>query len=266
MSVGGVRGAIVEASWIATHVALYPLGVAQERAKIGSGRLSLEEFPPELRGLIAGDIKAATTPIVLVHGMVDNRSIFTVLGRSLRKRGFEHVLPLNHSPLISDVRVVAHELAGVIEQLCESTGYDRVHIVGHSMGGIVARYYVQRLGGDERVHTLVTLGAPHSGTVPASVIPIHRLRQLAPDSELMQELAEPAVGCRTRFVAVWSDLDQLIVPHENAQLNHPDLRVRNVLVRGVGHMSLPINSRVVNEIGDTLAHLERDGSPTEDWL
>jgi hypothetical protein len=82
----------------------------------------------------------------------------------------------------------------------------------------------------------------------------------------MQELAEPAVGCRTRFVAVWSDLDQMIVPRENAQLNHPDLRVRNIFVRGVGHMSLPIDGRVVREIGETLAHLDRDGSPTEDWL
>ena len=57
----------------------------------------------------------------------------------------------------------------------------------------------------------------------------------------MAELAEPAPGCRTRFLAVWSDLDQMIVPKRAARIDHPDLDARNVLVRGVGHMSLPIH-------------------------
>jgi triacylglycerol esterase/lipase EstA (alpha/beta hydrolase family) len=46
------------------------------------------------------------------------------------------------------------------------------------MGGLVARYYVQRLGGDERVHTLVTLGTPHAGTRWARALPHPVVRQL----------------------------------------------------------------------------------------
>ena len=40
-----------------------------------------------------------------------------------------------------------------------------------------------------------------------------------PGSGLMTELALPAPGCRTRFVAFWSDGDQVIVPHLNARLD-----------------------------------------------
>jgi hypothetical protein len=75
----------------------------------------------------------------------------------------------------------------------------------------------------------------------------------------MQELAAPAPSCQTRFVAFWSDLDQLIVPQRAAAIDHPDLQARNVALRGVGHMSLPISGLVVHEIATLLAHLDEDG-------
>ncbi|MCA1720226.1 MAG: alpha/beta fold hydrolase, partial [Actinobacteria bacterium] len=212
------------------------------------------------RGLLIGDVVAAGTPIILVHGLVDNRSIFTLLRRALRRRGFGRVLTLNYSPLTQDVRAVAARLAELVERTCEETGYERVHVIGHSLGGVVARYYVQRLGGDSRVHTLCTLGSPHSGTHAARLFPQGVVRQLKPGSDLLAELAAPAAGCRTRFVAFWSDLDQLIVPQANAAIDHPDLQVRNVALRGIGHMSLPISGQVVHRITSLLAHLDEDGS------
>jgi hypothetical protein len=60
-------------------------------------------------------------------------------------------------------------------------------------------------------------------------------------------------------VAFWSDLDQLIVPQRSAAIDHPDLQARNVALRGVGHMSLPICGDVVHEIATLLAHLDEDG-------
>jgi hypothetical protein len=110
------------------------------------------------------------------------------------------------------------------------------------------------------VHTLVTLGSPHAGTATAYLVP-HRLgRQLRPGSDVINELAAPAPQCRTRFLAVWSDLDQMIVPKVNARIEHPDLVAHNVQVRGVGHMSLPINRRAVHQISMTLAQLDADGA------
>ncbi len=130
------------------------------------------------------------------------------------------------------------------------------------MGGIVARYYVQRLGGDARVHTLVTMGSPHGGSHVARWVPHGLARQLRPGSDLIAELAAPAPGCRTRFVAFWSDMDQMIVPQHHGQIHHRDLTSENVLVPGVGHMSLPIDGRVARGICTLLAHLEPDGRRT----
>jgi triacylglycerol lipase len=258
LSPTGLRGAAVEAAWVTAHAALYPLGVLAERARTESPR-GLGRLSPVQRGLLVGDVEAAGTPILLVHGMVDNRSIFTLLRRGLRRRGFGRVLSLNYSPLTNDVRTAAEGLAARVELLCAETGFERIHVIGHSMGGIIARYYAQRLGGDARVHTLVTLGSPHAGTLAAHLVPSRLARQLRPGSDLVAELAGPAAGCRTRFLAVWSDLDQMVVPREAARLDHPDLIARSVLVRGVGHMSLPINRGAVHEISCTLAQLDPTG-------
>lgn len=263
-SPAGLRGAGTELAWLAAHFAIYPLGVVAERGgrtgREGLDRFSLADLPPVQRGLLIGDVVAAGTPILLVHGMVDNRSVFTLLRRALLRRGFGRVLTLNYSPFTQDVRSVAVRLEKLVERTCAETGYERVHVIGHSLGGLVARYYVQKLGGDARVHTLCTLGTPHAGTWAANLLPQGLARQLRPGSDLVAELAAPAPGCRTRFVAFWSDLDQLVVPKRSARIDHPDLQARNVLLRGVGHMSLPIDGRVVREIACLLAHLDEDGN------
>jgi pimeloyl-ACP methyl ester carboxylesterase len=212
LSPAGVRGAALETAWLSAHLAIYPFGLVGERGAHPE-RYHLDGLDPVQRGLVVGDVEAAGTPILLVHGMVDNRAVFTVLKRRLRRRGFGRVVTMNYSPATNDVRQAARDLAVQVEALVAETGYERIHVVGHSMGGLIARYYVQRLGGDERVHTLVTLGTPHGGSLPAHLLPVTVCRQLRPGSDLLAELAAPAAGCRTRFVAFWSDLDQMVLPH-----------------------------------------------------
>jgi pimeloyl-ACP methyl ester carboxylesterase len=259
LSPHGVRGLAVEAAWGAAHLAVYPWGLVRERHR-EHDRYRLDGMGPAQRGLLVGDVEAAGTPILLLHGMVDNRSVFALLRRGLRRRGFGRVLTMNYSPTTNDVRAAARDLALEVEALCERTGYERIHVVGHSLGGLIARYYVQCLGGDQRVDTLVTLATPHAGTMTAHLVSTGVTRQLRPGSDLVSELDAPAAGCRTRFIAYWSDLDQMIVPQRRARLVHPDLSVRNHLVRGAGHMSLPISPRVVHEISSALSQLTADGS------
>ena len=255
----GLHGTVVETTWVAAHLALYPLGLLRERQQ-DVERYGYQDLTVRQRSLVVTNAEAASTPILLVHGMIDNRAIFTVLTRRLRARGFERVVTLNYSPVTNDIRAAAEGLSAQVEALVARTGYERIHVVGHSLGGLIARYYVQRLGGDARVHTLVTLGTPHHGTLAAHLVPFQLCRQLRPSSDLFAELDEPAAGCRTRFVAFWSDLDQLVVPHDNARLRHPDLTADNERVHGVGHMSLPINATIVQKVAQVLGELNSDGS------
>src|SRR3954451_3480906 len=247
-----LTGSLTELAWVGAHALLYPLGTRTEQLRL-DGRHRPGSPPAAVRALFADDPLAAHIPVVLVHGLVDNRSIFTVMRRALRRRGFAQVCTWNYSPLQRDVESAAAALGRHIERICQETGHERVHVVGHSLGGLVARYLVQRLGGDSRIESLVTLGTPHQGTRWAHVLPTPLVRQLRPGSPLMRELAEPSPDCRTRITAVYSDLDQVVVPSAAGRCDHPDLGARNVLFRGIGHMSLPIHRGVVDEVAATLA-------------
>jgi triacylglycerol lipase len=252
VSAATLTGGLTELAWVGAHALLYPLGTRTEQLRL-EGRYRPGAQPAAVRALFAEDPLAAHIPVVLVHGLVDNRSIFTLMRRALKRRGFAQVCTWNYSPWQRDVESAAEALGRHIERICRETGHERVHVVGHSLGGLVARYLVQRLGGDRRVESLVTLGTPHAGTRWAHMLPTPLVRQLRPGSPLIQELDQPAPSCRTRITAVYSDLDQMVVPSSAGRCDHPDLQARNVLVRGVGHMSLPIHKGVVDEVAATLA-------------
>lgn len=253
-AVRALSAVAIELGWVTAHAVIYPLGLLRDPGDDPDPAVfSFSQLPPHRRGLIGSDVQAATTPIILIHGIVDNRSIFTMLRRGLRNRGFGCIRSFSYPPHTSDLRATARRFGDFVADVCAETGSERVHVVGHSLGGLIARYYVQRLGGDAHVHSLVTLGTPHGGTLAARLMPHPLLRQLRPDSDVVQELREPAAGCTTRFLAFFSDLDQLIVPARNAQLSHPDLDATNVAVVGVGHLSLLINGRIVHHICTSLA-------------
>jgi hypothetical protein len=61
-------------------------------------------------------------------------------------------------------------------------------------------------------------------------------------------LSQPAPGCQTAITAIYSDLDQVVLPTASGRCDHPDLVTRNLLVRGVGHLSLPVHPAVVNRV------------------
>ncbi|MFK0103408.1 esterase/lipase family protein [Streptomyces sp. NPDC091217] len=250
LSLALLKSTALEAAVLAGHLLLYPTGLTPERRSPaplaepdGTDRLPVRPAPP----------------VVLLHGFIDNRSVFVLLRRALAQHGGQRVESLNYSPLTCDVRTAAELLGRHIEEICARTGSHRVDIVGHSLGGLIARYYVQRLGGDLRVRTLVTLGTPHSGTRVVPLANAHPIvRQLRPGSEVIEELTRPAPGCRTRFVSFWSDLDSLMDPVETACVDHPDLMVTNVHVTGIGHLALPVHPAIATGIRQALdeAHPE----------
>lgn len=252
-----VRATALDLAILAGHLLLYPTGILPERGPgetPASGLSSPSETAAPSAPSRLPTEGRAHPPVLLLHGLVDNRSAFTLLRRSLLRHGWTRVQAINHSPLICDIRTAADLLARHVEQTCEESGHSRVDLVGHSLGGLIARYYVQRLGGDARVRTLVTLGTPHGGTRAIPLLTPHPLvRQMRPGSELLQELATPAPGCRTRFVAFWGDLDQLMLPVEAARLEHPDLLTKNIMVRGIGHLALTVHGTVAAEIRRELA-------------
>lgn len=255
LSAALLKATALEVAILAGHLLLYPSGITQERR--------LPSAPAPDPGTTPRLPAPTRPPVVLLHGFIDNRSVFVLLRRSLARHGGQRVESLNYSPLTCDIRTAAALLGRHIEEICERAGSERVDIVGHSLGGLIARYYVQRLGGDRRVRALVTLGTPHAGTRVVRLANAHPIvRQMRPGSEVIEELATPAPGCRTRFVSFWSDLDHVMDPPEAARLDHPDLSARNVRVTGIGHLALPVHPAVASAIRQALDLVHQAGADT----
>ncbi|MCK4726316.1 MAG: hypothetical protein KAT29_10950, partial [Anaerolineales bacterium] len=65
-----------------------------------------------------------------------------------------------------DVRISARQLGELIESLDTS---QPIVIIGHSLGTLVTRYYVECLGADKRVERVILMGGPHKGAVKGLV-------------------------------------------------------------------------------------------------
>ncbi|MHB8511077.1 MAG: esterase/lipase family protein [Actinomycetota bacterium] len=241
------------------NVAMYPSGLVSrtfvpDQRVTFSGRFS-SQLP--LRYL---EPEAANTPIILVHGYFHNRSAFTIVRRALRRSGFRNVTTLNYNVIGHDVRELAGQLAAHVDRVIRTAGSSKVHIIGHSLGGIIARTYIQYFGGEDKVHTCITLGTPHRGTYSALFSRGRAVRDIRPSSELIAELQAPPAS-NVRYVSYYSNLDVMVVPASSAKLEAPNLRVRNVLIKDQGHMSLLISQSVITSIIDSLWHLDEEREP-----
>src|SRR5687767_3508403 len=105
-------------------------------------------------------------PVLLIHGYMGTRGALFVLEKRLRADGFA-VFSINLGTLnIQDIRKSAFEIHLAIEKMKQATRgkVAKIDILGHSMGGLIALYYLKFMGGDQHVRKLVTLGTPYRGT------------------------------------------------------------------------------------------------------
>ena len=106
-------------------------------------------------------------PVVLVHGYLSPAVALTGMRWGLQRRG--RVAHLVSLPVlaVADVRLQARDLDRSIEAIRASTGADRVDLVGVSLGGITALWWLRKLGGYTRARRMVAVGTPFRGTAVA---------------------------------------------------------------------------------------------------
>lgn len=250
---GTYVGAARETFFALVHAAVHPLGLLSVEA--------LQDALEAERAVEAIDQRLAPStaamPIILLHGYVMNHSAFLVMRQALTEAGFRHVRAFNYPQFTHGVPEVGRMLQAEVERVLEATGAERCSIVGHSLGGIVARYYAQVLGGDKTLDTLITLGTPHMGTYTAHFGVGPAAMQMTYQSPFLNELRRSARPSNVRHISYYSDLDLFVVPAVSAKLTDPVLQATNIRVRDIGHLSMLLSGEVVQSVVDYLAHPER---------
>ncbi|MEH1975774.1 MAG: triacylglycerol lipase [Nostoc sp.] len=157
-------------------------------------------------------------PVLLIHGIDDTEAVFHKMRPYLIQRGWS-VYSLNLVPNNGDMGL--DELAKQVADYVTATfaPEQRLDLIGFSMGGIVSRYYVQRLGGISRVQRFLTISSPHYGTVVAYASRRLSCLQMRPDSIFLKDLNSDAVILgQLDFTSIWTPYDLMIVPANSSQM------------------------------------------------
>jgi pimeloyl-ACP methyl ester carboxylesterase len=189
------------------------------------------------------------TPVLLVHGYAGTEHMWQPLRVALATAGFDHVIALRYNTFRADIRSVADWLVDQAERTMGACGSRAVHLVGHSMGGLVVRAAVQSGGLGDRARTVVTLATPHRGTTFARFVPGPGARQMSPGSAFLRELAADAHLGATRWVDIEAAVDRVV----SAGPDRPS--VGSVRVPA-GHRSITRHPDAVARIVDELIRVE----------
>lgn len=190
-----------------------------------------------------GQRRAGQRTIVVVPGYLANRTCFLPLSAYLRARGASRVLAFDYDSKLGIERAAI----GLREFLRRHVRGGRIDLVGHSLGGLVARAYLQELGGARRVDRCVTLGTPHRGTYNAYWLTSRVARELRPDSAILARLEKSRAGAASvRFTSIVAGSDNIVIPRVFSA--HEDL----VHVPEVGHLGLLFSPAVFREVAARL--------------
>jgi triacylglycerol esterase/lipase EstA (alpha/beta hydrolase family) len=185
-------------------------------------------------------------PVVLLHGYLMNRTNWIWLGPRLASRGIGPLYGTSYFSPQSIDRSAEH-LGRFIDDVRAREGVEKVDIVAHSLGGVVARHYVEHLDGASKVRRVITVATPYRGTVWAW------LAFGGARSALLRHAREPGANPGgVPFVSIWSRSDNIVVPCTSAELTSDESDGADVVFDDLGHGALLFSPRVADAIADRL--------------
>jgi triacylglycerol lipase len=195
-------------------------------------------------------------PILLVHGLMDTSYKMRKISSHLHNQGWQ-VLDIDLSPNNGDskLEVLAKQVADLIDRTFAPN--QSIDLLGFSMGGLVSRYYLQRLGGIDRVQRFISISAPNNGTIAAQFSLRPGCMQMRPNSEFMTDLNRDVDRLNLlNFTCLWTPFDMIILPPSSSQLGigteisipvvaHPLMVADGRTLKAITHaLSQPVQSPI----------------------
>jgi len=200
------------------------------------------------------------TPIVVVHGYMQNRVDFLRIARGCARAGLGPVYGHNY-PWFASVHANARRLARFCDDVRRETGEARVDLVAHSLGGLVAMEYLHDAG-PERVRRLVTIASPHAGIAWRGPMVGAVGRQMRLGSAFLVERASRTVP--VPCLSIYSLHDNVVHPPATSML--ASRGAQDHAVAHVGHLAILFDPEVVRAVvgflGAPEAVVERVATPS----
>ncbi|MGL5002658.1 MAG: lipase family alpha/beta hydrolase, partial [Casimicrobium sp.] len=175
-----------------------------------------------------GNHSASGRVILLHHGYAHSGAVWSRTTSALEKLGYR-VYTIDQ-PLYAPIDTMADRLATRIHDVMAKTSAQKITIVAHSMGGLVARAYLRKYG-SARIDQLVTVGTPHHGTFHAYLAGGTNGKQMRPGNAWLAELNKAPVP--VPFTSIYSLHDTIIAPQDSSEMDD----AMNIVLTGIGHVA-----------------------------
>ena len=188
-------------------------------------------------------------PVLLLHGFLCNHQVWRALQTRLHAAGFGPIEAPDMEPLLMDIDIQAGRVAPQLRALQRRCNGERVVIIAHSMGGLIARALLRDLGASA-IRRIVTIASPHHGTTLVRGLPWPDTRQMSRMSPWLRTLNTSQEGrFAVPIASIYTREENLVAPADSARLEGAELHE----LRGVGHFGMLRSRRALDRVIATLS-------------
>ncbi len=163
---------------------------------------------------------ATPRTVLLITGVTIPAASFDPIKARLERDGFKTVVYEPPALLSGDLFENSEALAAVVERVSAESGEAKIDILAECTGGLIARHYIQALGGDEHVHRLVTFISPQHGIAKAPLAAAYAqwpaLYDLSPGSTFLETVNGGALPATVDVTSVYTCTDEFIQPYDTS--------------------------------------------------
>jgi triacylglycerol lipase len=201
---------------------------------------------PHDLGAVVPPARAGDDVVVLVHGFLASAGVFRPLRGRLEREAGARVATFTHAPCVR-IPSIARRLGELLDGIAPGT---RITVVGHSLGGLVARWYVQELAGHARIARTISLASPFGGLHCPPVLVGADMHEQSP---LLRRLRERAHLAGVPHTSIVAEDDTVVVGAKTASLGFGEV----VVLPRRGHHALLFCERAAELVIDRVREAPR---------
>ncbi len=202
-------------------------------------------------------------PVILLYGFFSSRRSLTIMERLLSHRGFQ-VMSFNLGGSFGvfftrGIKETAEFIDEKIRRQIERHDFKKVHIVAHSKGGLVALWWLLKLGGSKYCDKVITMGTPFRGS-PLTYLGLATplgffwkdLWQMRPGSSFLEELHSAPIPPDVSIYCCYSRADKVATGRQGVFVPRQSKgQVIPVPMHHISHFEFLFR----RDVGDYLAHI-----------
>jgi pimeloyl-ACP methyl ester carboxylesterase len=156
-------------------------------------------------GAVPSAVDHGDDVVVFLHGLFASAGVLRPLRAAVTRHRGVHAAALSYPPG-PGIEELSERLRALLDTLPATA---RIHLVGHSLGGLVVRHFVQEIG-DARVVQTISLATPFAGVPRAAWLGLHSARDLSHGSPILRRIALHPDAAAIPHLSIIAGADTLV--------------------------------------------------------